>query len=75
MKRCKSRLASCGGTAGVFSWLDDNMENEVHLVSPVQLLTLGASGKESKYYRVTEHVRMYSECVCVRSEEIMVCVH
>lgn len=53
------------GTAGVFSWLDDNMENEVHLVSPVQLLTLGASGKESKYYRVTEHVRMYSECVCV----------
>lgn len=33
LKRQRSQLASCGETAGSFSWHDDSIENKEHLVS------------------------------------------
>ncbi len=55
MRRQRSRLASCGETAGGFSWRDDSMENEAHLVSRRSCSHEGL--RERVQILLTKHIR------------------
>lgn len=61
LKRQRSQLASCGETAGSFSWHDDSMENKEHLVS---LRSCSREGLRERI-QILPSDWMHIQCVCV----------
>lgn len=61
LKRQRSQLASCGETAGSFSWHDDSMENKEHLVS---LRSCSREGLRERI-QILPSDWMHIQCVCM----------